>query len=184
MIHPAPYRRLRLTDCDSSIAGTVTGPGFALACHKGDASQTQQNEEQGAQTGGVAIKGNTSGAVAGSGNAINVSTGSDDGWGWLFGNKPTNSVTKVTSTINNGVSASDIGGFVSQLVSALTPTPAPTTAASDGTPAPVLNASSDATGSTTPANTISRGVVVSVLLAVVLFIVGVVFLFTRKPKKS
>lgn len=143
MIRIAPYRRPSLDG--ELLFGSVA---CALVCHKGNAGQTQSNQQTGAQTAGVAVSG--SGNVANSGAQINIGVsaanstggrrstrsaggaGSSGGSGSAkatnvgIGNKSDQVQTTSTvynNTVSTGVSSGDITEAIKTFASAITPKP-------------------------------------------------------------
>ncbi len=109
------FRRTRWDYEGVTGPGPVTaGPSLALACHKGDASQSQSETQLGAQTQGVNNQGtgnvtNTGTSIVGHGAVVITNTGSatnnssTHGASTVWGASPTSpSVAPAPSVINTG----------------------------------------------------------------------------------
>lgn len=177
MIHPQPYRRPSLAcdapGCDLPVAG------LAIACHKGNASQSQESTQVGAQTGGAAVSGTNDTGIGNSGNQV-VITPPGGGFA-LFGSTAPKTST-ISTTINNGISGQDIADFVTNLFSPAGTPPAGSTAAAAAASASDQSPAVTGPGPVTPLASIPKAVIVGGVLAVLAVVFGLVLIL--KPKRT
>ena len=106
MIIAQPYRRLRLESDGCDQRPSLPG----LACHKGDAAETQSSQQTGAQTGGSVVTGDQNKTITASDNTnspvasyeLNLS-GSTGGSSGIFGDGGSSTVNNVTLTDNGAL---------------------------------------------------------------------------------
>ena len=159
---PQPFRRVLLTDPD----GVTPARSFSLACHKGNAAQTQSSQQVGAQTSGVAVSGNNN--QANSGNQIVIGNTTDNSSAKPHRNAnargsnavPTRNDTAATpaivnASIVNGISGADVQSALAALAAAIQPTGTTTasqTASTDTTKDTTTTGADDATTSAVSLN--------------------------------
>ena len=119
MIFPIPCRRQQLEPVDGfpmSRAGIRAG----LACHKGNASQSQASNQTGAQTAGVAASGNQNTSNTGTqiraGNTQTSQTVSNSAGAFVNTGTSVRAATGAVTNIVSGINPTDALNAVEQLI--------------------------------------------------------------------